>query len=384
MGNAVVARSGGIGWCRAVAVGTVVLVVTGCARSGEAPTATRPDADPGRDATATASATSAATDASIATADLTGQTATACNDVLGFCVDYLASWSYWSQGVENGSVLFSNDPDAWDGLYVPGGLKVVVEVLENPARAPFEDWLAARIAAFPTWRIASGAREITVSGRRAVQQIEDFRDADGTHPGYAVSTYVDRGEHNLGVVAMALGPEDLQRHREGHDLMVRTLDALGAPGCLPLDAGAARSGERATQDGVTLLTGRCFGYVRGIEAFASGPARLEVDIAQWLTGTDAGAAAVADGVIERPDALPNGFHIRNRDPETYLLQLPPETTVKTLGPTGAPEAQTVDMAELVALFDDDADAEARWMRDMPFWITVENGVVASVEMQYLP
>ena len=349
-----------------------------------APVPTPAVADPARDATAAVIATPVATATPAATADLTGRTATACNDVLGFCVDYPASWSYWSQGVENGSVLFSNDPDAWDGLYVPGGVTVEVEVLDNPARAPFEDWLAARIDGYPTWLIVRGVREITASGRRAVQQIEDFRDADGTHPGYAVSTYVDGGEPILGVVAVARVSEDLQHHRVGYDLMVRTLDALGAPGCLPLDAGALRSGERATQHGVTLLTGRCFGYVRGIETFASGLARLEVDIAQWTSGPDAGAAAVADGVIERPDELPNGFHIRNRDAETYLLQLSPKTTVKTLGPTGEPEAQTVDVAELVALFDDDADADARWMRDMPFWITVENGVVASVEMQYLP
>lgn len=131
-----------------------------------------------------------------------------------------------------------------------------------------------------------------------------------------------------------------------------------------------------------------FAYVTAFDG-----TRLTVDYAEMLTGDEATAAAREDGEIGADETMPNDFYIRNQDPLLRTLEVMPGAAVTLQvcfvdGPCVSEEAVTLSQwAELLA-GDTPEDLPTGWQwyggGFLPYWLTLENGVVVEISEQYLP
>jgi hypothetical protein len=81
---------------------------------------------------------------------------------------------------------------------------------------------------------------------------------------------------------------------------------------------------------------------------------IVADYAQWLTGDEADQAAIEDGEIPEGDTVPNGYYIRNQNPQLRTLPLASDAAVML--PTsalGSVEVTPVAAADWLALFKPD-------------------------------
>lgn len=295
--------------------------------------------------------------------------ATACDDRLGFCASYPEEWifSMWEYPETLGDIAITSQPmDSPIGM--GEGMWIGIEAEAAVADQSFEAWMAQ--ATDPTVGVKGvelgEPRPIVVGGRPAVLQVEDFMGAIDTHTFYSETAYVDDGERRWRVTAMAYTPDLFARHRHAFEIVLESLSFD------PRDVEDAHA------------NGRYFGFVREIETVETDAHVLHVDIAHMLGGDEAGRAAVEDGVIDAPDELSNDYYIRNLDTATVRFQLSITATVVLLEPNGGPELRTTRVNELLTLYGASVPAEQRWMRDAPYWITVEGGVVRRLVMQFLP
>ena len=121
---------------------------------------------------------------------------------------------------------------------------------------------------------------------------------------------------------------------------------------------------------------------------------LVVDEVEFLTGNEATSAAIEDGFISADEELPDGFYMRNQDPEVRTLTLgdPGVVTLQACFPDPWPcvTEQAVDIdtwAELLAAPESAADRLGwSWYGDgqLPYWFTLQDGVVVEIQEQYLP
>lgn len=135
--------------------------------------------------------------------------------------------------------------------------------------------------------------------------------------------------------------------------------------------------------------GRVFGFVDTLSG-SSEKIYLRFDRALWLTGEAATDAAISAGVCtpERSKAcLPGGYYIENNSVELslYVVSTGVRIIVGTLerGASIAYESrQSISLSEFRQLFEDPRSATT-W-RSVPFWITLKDGAVVSIEEQYVP
>lgn len=126
--------------------------------------------------------------------------------------------------------------------------------------------------------------------------------------------------------------------------------------------------------------GRYIGYVKRI--YNVGSTRyVEIDYIQFLTGDEAADAAAARGDESPP---PNDYYIVNENPR--LRQFPVQMGIPVTMWTWAMESSGV--SEQDVLFDIWWDrlfmsGDAR-LQAVPYWIELEDGVITSIEEQYLP
>jgi hypothetical protein len=130
-----------------------------------------------------------------------------------------------------------------------------------------------------------------------------------------------------------------------------------------------------------IIDGRFFGYVRSVTANA-----VVFDEAEYLTGADAAAAAEAAGEESPP---PNDFFIRNTDTATKRIPISDDPDVRIQGdvPQAGIGLEPVDLRQWVSLLAGDTDAiDFAWYGQgtLPYWITIADGTIDSVEEVYLP
>ena len=121
---------------------------------------------------------------------------------------------------------------------------------------------------------------------------------------------------------------------------------------------------------------------------------LVVDEVEFLTGNEATSAAIEDGFISADEELPNGYYMRNQDPEVRTLTLgdPRVVTLQACFPDPGPcvTEQAVDLdtwAELLAAPESAADLFGwNWYGagQLPYWFTLQDGIVVQIQEQYLP
>lgn len=118
-----------------------------------------------------------------------------------------------------------------------------------------------------------------------------------------------------------------------------------------------------------LPDGRWFGSVEDLSQDS-----VELDIACWFIGEDAAIAAEEDGEESPP---PNDYYVRNESTDTTTVGIDPEA-VAVFYPTGGPDGESGTVADLVAASED------RGGYPYGIWIEVSDGVVMSVDEQWVP
>lgn len=109
--------------------------------------------------------------------------------------------------------------------------------------------------------------------------------------------------------------------------------------------------------------------------------QLTVDYAEILEGDEAAAAATAHGSESPP---PNGYFIVNDNPKLRTFPADPGMKVKVASKAGGiePAGYTMGFGQwfdvLIGMSSDN------FVKDRPYWITLENGKITAIEEQYLP
>ena len=118
-----------------------------------------------------------------------------------------------------------------------------------------------------------------------------------------------------------------------------------------------------------LPDGRWFGSVTDLSEDS-----VELDIACWFIGEDAVIAAEQDGEESPP---PNDYYVRDESSDTTTVAIGPDA-VAVFYPSGSPDGESGTVADLVAA------SEERGGFPYGVWIEVSDGVVVSVDEQWVP
>lgn len=134
-----------------------------------------------------------------------------------------------------------------------------------------------------------------------------------------------------------------------------------------------------------LEDGLYIGFITAIstEGMTGGP-EIQFDLGVWFDGEEADAMAVEDGE-ESP--RPNGYYIRNLDPSHLLLEVSAAVRVSSIWYF----YEETELARRSVEFDLVVDAMnppvgfiGSALRASPWWITITDGRVVSMDEQYVP
>ena len=108
---------------------------------------------------------------------------------------------------------------------------------------------------------------------------------------------------------------------------------------------------------------------------------LAVDYAQMLSGTEAAAAATADGAESPP---PNDYYIVNDNPKIREFPADKTMVVKVTSKDDGVEPQGYDMpfGQWYDILTGGSGSD--FVRNAPYWITIEDGTIVAIEEQFLP
>jgi hypothetical protein len=137
------------------------------------------------------------------------------------------------------------------------------------------------------------------------------------------------------------------------------------------DTNALASGSGCTPGSDDLPDGEWFGYVIGADGDT-----IDFDLACWFSGDAADLAAAEDGE-ESP--APNGYYIRNVNPQVRTVEVSPTVEVLAMANIGDPATEgPMAFDDWVALRVADAEVP------MDVWIVIEDDLVVSITEQYRP
>jgi hypothetical protein len=159
-------------------------------------------------------------------------------------------------------------------------------------------------------------------------------------------------------------------------------------GVLAIGAAAVGScGCGGNDETSPLSDGRYFAYIQTVDT-SSSPATLTMDTAEFLSGEEANRAAAEDGVIEEGESVENDYYVRNRDETTVDLPIASDVSVTHIHCNGGcREDLPGTFEDLAASF---ADPEPKTLADeyrgsdSQYWVTIEDGEVATIDELYLP
>lgn len=147
---------------------------------------------------------------------------------------------------------------------------------------------------------------------------------------------------------------------------------------------------------VTIVTDpslvRQFAFISAVDPEAS---TLVADYAEWFTGDGAADAAIADGQGTNDGTYDLEFYIRNQNDRLRTLEVAQGTEIILIAcyPNEDGPCVTTESVGLVTFADLIADPESaldtqgwNWYGagEVPFWLTLSDGVVIQIEEQYLP
>jgi len=125
---------------------------------------------------------------------------------------------------------------------------------------------------------------------------------------------------------------------------------------------------------------RKFGVIRGINEGENGKITIDLDEMQWFTGLHAKQAMLEDGECkELPECYtPNGYYIRNTDPNTITLNSVQNANFTLLDGSSTKQ---VDLET----FEAEVMSDNFQKYPLPFWLEDRgDGIYDPVSIQYLP
>ena len=129
-----------------------------------------------------------------------------------------------------------------------------------------------------------------------------------------------------------------------------------------------------------------FGYIRCIDP-SPAPSKLQLDVAELLTGEEALSAAVEAEVAVGPEGLSNDFFIRNRSTAVRDVQVAPDVSITLISCNGGCGGIPVSWSDLVGILMEPLPEGGDGFCGSPpslFWITLKDGNASVIEEQYLP
>lgn len=129
-----------------------------------------------------------------------------------------------------------------------------------------------------------------------------------------------------------------------------------------------------------LEDGRHFGFIRSVDVQEQ---TMRFDLAYFLTGDEANEAA-ADHGDEVP--VPNDYYIVNDNPKLRLLAVAPNVEIWVID---WQDCCDLVHGEVQPFMDAFATKHHAWDAlyqgsQAPYWVTVDEGVIVTIEVQYLP
>jgi len=162
---------------------------------------------------------------------------------------------------------------------------------------------------------------------------------------------------------------------------MRALLASVLCGSLAL-AGAGCGGDRSPA-----ADERHFGYVKSVDASTT-PATIQIDVAEFLSGEEANAAAEEDGAIAKGEGVPNDYYIRNEEKDVVTLDVAGDVRVTHVQcPDSCAEGIPGQFDAFAASFDNAGEktlADEYRGAQSQYWLTVLGGQVVAIDEQYLP
>lgn len=130
------------------------------------------------------------------------------------------------------------------------------------------------------------------------------------------------------------------------------------------------------------------GYIENLNA-RDGSLYITFDQAEWLDGAEAERAIREDGLCADPEhgcEPPNNFYIRNQDDETVVFRVSEQVVLimQTLSHLPDGSYNSDEMIDINKFRRVVRCACSSHLRSVPYWITVENGVVTAIKEQYVP
>jgi hypothetical protein len=130
------------------------------------------------------------------------------------------------------------------------------------------------------------------------------------------------------------------------------------------------------------------GFIRHLDQEA-GSVYISFDQAEWFSGPQAEKAILEDGLCSDPEhgcEPPNGFYIRNQDDETVAFQVSDQVDIlmQTLSHRPDGSYNSDERIDLDRFRQAVRCACTSHLRLVPYWITLENGVVVTIREQYVP
>jgi hypothetical protein len=128
-----------------------------------------------------------------------------------------------------------------------------------------------------------------------------------------------------------------------------------------------------------------FGFIRSIDASTR---TISFDVAQWLVGSAANAAAEEDGVIRPGEGMPNDYYVRNKSTVVRTLPVSADVVVTVLCAGGCGQAAGT-FEGLAASFAPESNPNPN-LGDTyrgphsQYWVTVRSGSVVRLDEQYRP
>jgi hypothetical protein len=158
--------------------------------------------------------------------------------------------------------------------------------------------------------------------------------------------------------------------------------AIGSPTSSPT-TGATPSQTSASQSEAPSSTpamddGRYFVFVKKLHGTPP-DATMTFDLAYFLTGDAANEAAAENG-DETP--VPNDYYIVNDNPRLRTMPVSPTVQINAIDWTNCCEPTSVPYTDWAASLTHPTDALLG--TQVPYWITVTDGQIVTIEEQYLP
>jgi len=134
-----------------------------------------------------------------------------------------------------------------------------------------------------------------------------------------------------------------------------------------------------------LADGRYFVFIKDMRETACDDCpgyAMTFDLALWFTGEAANEACVEDGGTEC-DPVPNDYWIRNNNPQLRTIPVSRTAEVRAIDWTNCCEPAAGDLTAFVDAMHAHATA-GRYHSTSPFWITILDGAVVTIEEHFLP